>query len=119
MRNILKQAGCRKVSAGAGLAVGIAAVLALSACRGNQYLDRRDTVRFGAGEANAHNRAVQMVDPWPKYSKNRNLSVDGKRMMVGVTRYQDNRSLEPVGANTSEVVEETDGPPAGPPPASQ
>ena len=74
---------------------------------------------FGAGDAPAHNRAVQTIDPWPVYSKNRNLPADGKRMMVGIKRYQENRSLEPVGSDTSEVVEDVQEPPPPPPPPAQ
>lgn len=88
----------------------------LAACRDtNQYLGRRDTIKLGAGNAMAHNRAVHTIDPWPPHSKDTNIAIDGKRMMVGVKRYQENRSIEPEGEDTTERFEEQEG---GPPPAA-
>lgn len=108
----------RRLSVAACASAVALSTLLVAACRDNQYLDRRDTIRLSAGDAPAHNRAVQTIDPWPAYSKNRNLSADGKRMMVGIKRYQENKSLEPVGANTNEITENEEGPPP-PPPAAQ
>lgn len=95
------------------LAAPLAAVM-LAGCRDNQYLDRRDTIRLGAGDAVAHNRAVHTVDPWPVYSKDRNIAVDGKRMMVGIKRYQENNSIEPEGAETSDNYKAPEDPDSGP-----
>ncbi len=89
----------------------------LAACRDtNQYLSRRDTIMLGAGDAMAHNRAVHTIDPWAPHSKDTNIPADGKRMMVGIKRYQENKSLEPEGEDTTERFEEQEGgpPPAGP-----
>ena len=48
-----------------GLAVlALAATTLLGACT-DMYLDRRDTVSFGAGDAVAANKVTHMVDPWP------------------------------------------------------
>jgi hypothetical protein len=41
--------------------------LAASAC--DHYLDRRDTVTFGAGDAVAANKAMQIIDPWNQASR--------------------------------------------------
>ena len=73
----------------------------------------------GAGDAAASNRVIQTIDPWPRYAKNKNFTTDGKRMMVGVTRYQENKSLEPEGSDTTERFKEDDSPedpPSAPPP---
>ena len=87
----------------------------LAACRDtNPYLSRRDTIRLGAGDAAAHNRAVHTIDPWPVRSKNTDIAVDGKRMMVGIERYQRNESLEPESGDTTERFKK-DKPPEGPP----
>jgi len=82
--------------------VPLIAALALGACRQSEYLDRRDTIRLGAGDAAAHNRAVHTIDPWPVHAKNKDLPADGKRMMVGIKRYQENRSIEPEGSETAD-----------------
>lgn len=104
-----------------GVLVALAVVvcaLALTACGpGNDYLARRDTIWLGAGEAVAHNRAVHTIDPWPVYAKDTNLSADGKRMLVGVKRYQENKSLEPGDAETNEDYKKEE--PSQPPPPAQ
>lgn len=99
-------------------AVVLSATL-LSACRDtNPYTSRRDTIRLGAGDAMAHNRAVQTIDPWPAHSKNTRIDADGKRMLLAVDRYQANESIEPQGENTAEQYTAGDGPPPpAPPPA--
>lgn len=96
--------------------VAVLATVPLTACREtNPYLARRNTIRLGAGDAMAHNRAVHTIDPWPVYSKDTDLPADGKRMMVGIERYQKNESLEPEGADTTERFKNEE-PPKGPPP---
>ena len=62
--------------------IGLALVtLMTSACRREgQYLGRRDPIYFGAGGANAHNKAVQTIDPWPWYANNTSWKTDGKRI---------------------------------------
>lgn len=63
----------------------------------DDYLDRRDTVSRGAGDANATNLATQTIDPWPAYVRNTKITVDGKRAHIGMSRYQANKSIEPRG----------------------
>ena len=58
----------------------------------------------------AHNRAVHTVDPWPVQSKNTDIAVDGKRMMVGIKRYQANESLEASPTDTTERFKKDDAP---------
>jgi hypothetical protein len=40
--------------------------LGLSACEHDRYADRRDQVSFGSGDAIAANKAIQIIDPWPR-----------------------------------------------------
>lgn len=117
MKTRISKSTHHRLSVGACASAVVLSTLLVAACRDNQYLDRRDTIRLSAGDAPAHNRAVHTVDPWPVYSKDRNLPADGKRMMVGIKRYQENKSLEPVGANTTEIIEDEESPPPAPPPA--
>jgi hypothetical protein len=67
----------------------------------DQYLDRMDKITFGAGNAVAHNIAVQTIDPWPAYVRNDHINIDGRRIALGHRRYQANRSLPPRGLSTS------------------
>jgi hypothetical protein len=70
------------------------------------YRDHRDTITSSAGNANAANIAIQTIDPWPPYSKNTKSNLDGRRAAVGMTRYQQNKSLEPHGLSTTTVTEQ-------------
>lgn len=103
------------------LAAAIAvSMLTLSACQErkyNRYLHARDTITLSAGDAVAHNKAVHTIDPWPAYARKRQHTTDGKRILLGMERYQNNESLEPQGLSTSERFEDKSGPPPGAPKA--
>jgi hypothetical protein len=70
------------------------------------YEDHRDTIMSSTGNANAANIAVQTIDPWPPYSKNTKNHLDGRRAAVAVTRYQQNKSIEPHGLATTTISEQ-------------
>jgi hypothetical protein len=84
------------------LAVLALAAPLLGACT-DMYLDRRDSVSFGAGDAVAVNKITQMVDPWPPYSGNRNIAFDGERMAAAAERYRTNKVTPLSTAATSSV----------------
>ncbi len=44
----------------------LTAALVLSGCEHDRYADRRDSVTFGAGDSLAANKAMQIIDPWPR-----------------------------------------------------
>src|ERR1044071_6655574 len=67
------------------------------------YLDRRDAIELSAGDANASNIAVQMVDPWPRYAGNKNLAFNGQRQQAAVERYRNNQVIPPRGMSSSSV----------------
>ena len=69
----------------------------------NQYFDRADTITRGAGNSVAHNMAVQTVDPSPRYARNNRINIDGKRIALGHSRYQSNKSVPPKSLATSGV----------------
>jgi hypothetical protein len=97
-------------------------ILTLGACqerRYNRYLHARDTITLSAGDAVAHNKAVQTIDPWPAYSRKAAHTTDGKRILLGMERYQKNESLEPQGMETSERFKDEGGPPPAAPPPVQ
>jgi hypothetical protein len=64
--------------------------LALSACTQyqNQYLERKDTVLLSSGDAVASNAAVQIPTPWPRYSNDTTIAMDGERLARAVDRYR-------------------------------
>ena len=78
----------------AALAVG-ALGTAVGGCS-QLYLDRRDAIALSAGDANAANQAVQVIDPWPRRSGNTNLVFNGQRMQAAAERYRSNTVVQPV-----------------------
>lgn len=83
------------------------AALAVGGCAREQvydphgYLDRRDSIELSAGDANASNIAMQMVDPWPRYAGNKNIAYNGQRMQAAVERYRNNQVIPPRGISAS------------------
>jgi hypothetical protein len=71
-------------------AIGFAGMLA-GCSSPDFYLDRRDTISFGAGDAVATNIITQTVDPWPRAAANRNIESNGERMQAAVERYRQNK----------------------------
>ena len=62
---------------------------------------RRDSIELSAGDANASNIAMQMVDPWPRYAGNKNIAYNGQRMQAAVQRYRNNQVIPPQGISAS------------------
>ena len=77
----------------------LAAVLALTGC--SEYLDRRETITRGAGDALATDKVTHMVDPWPRESADRNIAFNGPKMQSAVERYRTNQVIQPKGTGTS------------------
>jgi hypothetical protein len=85
-----------------GAILALAAASALTGCT-DMYLDRRDTVSFGAGDAVATNKVTHMINPWPPYAGNRNIAFDGERMAAAAERYRTDKVKSPSGTSTSSV----------------
>jgi type IV pilus biogenesis protein CpaD/CtpE len=66
-----------------GLALGLGACSEYA-----EYMDRKDTIAFSAGNAVQTNIVTQVPDPWPSYARNRNIATDGERMQNAVERYR-------------------------------
>ena len=52
----------------------------------SDYLDRRDTLSLGSGEAVQTNINAHVIDPWPRVAQNRNLTFSGERMLRAARR---------------------------------
>ena len=66
----------------------------------SDYLDRRDTISLYCGEAMATNRVTQMIDPWPRGQRQRNIAYngeDGDR----VERYRTGKVIPPAQRTSS------------------
>jgi hypothetical protein len=68
------------------------------------YTDRRDTIALAGGDAVAANGIEQMVDPWPPYSNNNNLTFNGERMQRAVQCYRADKVSQPADLDTSSAT---------------
>jgi len=58
------------------------------------YFHRTDTIAVGAGDAKNVNAMSEILDPWPRYVRDRRLPANGARMTGAVQRYEDVRKLK-------------------------
>jgi len=93
-----------RISAVRAIAAAAALGTLLGGCS-DIYTDRRETVALGAEDAVAGNMIEQMVDPWPRYSNNKNLAFNGERMQRAVECYRANRVTPPTDLNPSSSTE--------------
>ena len=68
------------------------------------YLDRRETITLGAGDAVASNIVAQTIDPWPRVAGNRDIESNGEKMQGAVERYRTNK-VTPLRALSTSSVE--------------
>jgi len=66
----------------------LAALLASALAGCNQYVERGDTIYFGAGDAMAVNAAIMTRDPWPPHAYDVDIRHDGARMVRAVETYR-------------------------------
>jgi hypothetical protein len=88
------------MAAGRALAAATALATLVAGCS-DIYFDRRETVALGANDAVAANAVEQMVDPWPPYSNNKNLTFNGERMQRAVECYRIDKVTTPTDLNPS------------------
>lgn len=85
-----------------GLALATVLV-ALAGC--SEYTDRRDSISLNAGDALAADRVSMMVDPWPRWSGQRDIAFNGQKMQSAVERYRTNKVIPPHGIGTSSTYQ--------------
>ncbi len=76
----------------------VLAALQLAAC--DNYVDRRDSVTFGAGDAIAANKAMQIIDPWPQSARTIQHGVSGEQAEAIMEKFRKASRGDP-GATTS------------------
>ena len=54
-----------------------------------EYMSRSDKIGFGAGDASAANKAVHIIDPWPRDGFNTGSRTIGQRAAAPIQRYRD------------------------------
>ena len=65
------------------------------------YLDRRDGIWLGAGDAKNTNIATQMYDPWAPHSANTHIAMNGQRAQTAAERYRYGKVIAPRGISAS------------------
>ncbi|HEY8567035.1 MAG TPA: hypothetical protein VIL65_16170 [Beijerinckiaceae bacterium] len=64
----------------------LGAIAALGAC--NDYVARKDTIAWSAGDAVAYNKAIHVIDPWPPASADTRIPTSGRRVADAIERYE-------------------------------
>jgi hypothetical protein len=92
----------------------VAAMLTVAGCgwlagcsNADLYLDHRDTIGLGAGDAIAGNTVNQMVDPWPPSSGDKNIAFNGQKMQAAVERYRTDKVIDPVDPTNLESTNQS------------
>ena len=89
-------------------ATGVLLAITLTGCADpGLYLDRRDSIALGAGDAVATDAALQTIDPWPPQSMNTRIVENGQRMQSAVERYRTNAVTQPVDPMMLQTANQT------------
>lgn len=91
-----------------GLFIGLIATFGLGGCA--DYLKRRDTITFAAGEASAWNKTVHVVDPWPAHASNTRIDGDGQRVGRVIRSYSTGAAASPPLRDSAPREEDANGP---------
>lgn len=62
--------------------------VALFAAGCDDYLERRDTITLGVGDAVSVNKATQTINRWPRAAREDRWVSDGERARIAVSRYR-------------------------------
>lgn len=65
----------------------MAAMTAAAALAGCEYTARQDTLTPWTGNAVAQNKALQMIDPWPRHAYDTNIPTNGERQAGAYRKY--------------------------------
>jgi hypothetical protein len=88
------------------LAAALAFAGVLGGCS-DIYYDRRETIALGADDHIAANMVEQMIDPWPVYVGDKNITFSGEGMQAAVECYRRNaRPYVPVYPNTTALAQQ-------------
>jgi hypothetical protein len=79
-------------------------ILGLGVAGCTDYLARRETISFHAGDAVATNKAVQIIDPWPLAAGRTDLETNGQHAAAAMERYNTGRVFAPQGSSTTTIA---------------
>jgi hypothetical protein len=58
-----------------------------------RYFQRIDTISVTSGDARDVNAVIHIIDPWPRYVRNRRIPANGERMVGAIGRYRNPGAL--------------------------
>ncbi|NIX78375.1 pilus assembly protein [Microvirga terricola] len=76
------------VSLGSMVRAALVSVIASQVIGCAEYVDRKNTIAFSAGNAVQTNIVTHVIDPWPASSRNTAIAFDGQRMQRAVENYR-------------------------------
>jgi hypothetical protein len=74
---------------------GALVALHLAAC--DKYVDRRDQITFGSGDAVAFNKAAQIIDPWPAQARTVTHGMRGEQAEAALNKLRKREAGEEGG----------------------
>jgi hypothetical protein len=69
-----------------------------------RYAQRIDTLSVVSGDARNVNAATQIIDPWPRYARDRRIPVNAQRMVGAINRYQNPKKLGAQAPTLSPII---------------
>jgi hypothetical protein len=94
-------------------ATAVLCTLGLGAC--DKYMDRRDQVTFGVGDAIAYNKAAQIIDPWPASSRTVTHGMRGEQAEAALAKLRKREAEDGGAAPAPSVSQLSPAPGAGQP----
>lgn len=91
------------------LAVSALFVLALPLSACSEYLDRRETLVLGTGNAVQTNIVMHQIDPWPRHAGIVPSQTSGERAQRAVERYRNPRAGSENSSSPASPTRSTDG----------
>lgn len=73
------------------------------------YLQRIDKATTSSGNARAVNSAIQIINPWPRNVRNRNIPANGARMVGVIKKYETPLATDAAEASTGTASSGTSG----------
>jgi uncharacterized membrane protein YgcG len=63
-----------------------------------RYFQRIDTISVASGDARQVNAVTHIINPWPRYVRNRRIPADGQRMVRAIQNYKNGGKSASSGA---------------------
>jgi hypothetical protein len=70
----------------------------------SRYAERIDTLSVVSGDARNINATTQIINPWPRYARDRRIPANGQRMVGAIDRYQNPKKLGAQAPTLSPII---------------